>query len=509
MPLIRGHSYEYDLVVIGGGSGGLAASKEAAAHGKKVALLDFVAPTPQGTTWGLGGTCVNVGCIPKKLMHHASLIGQDIEDAQFFGWQTKDGQPLSSNMKHDWTTLVNYVQNNIKSSNFGYRNALRDNKVKYVNALGSLVDAHTIKLKHKNGKEETMTSNHFLIATGERPKYPEGVEGALENAITSDDIFSLPYNPGKTLVIGASYVALECAGFLKGIGNDVTVMVRSIVLRGFDRQCSELVRSYLEDVEKVRFIDTSVPKKIVRLDGVDQPKPGKLAVTYANVASGEEKTEEFNTVLFAIGRSPCTDQIGLEAAGVVKDKSGYIPVVNEQTNVPNIYAVGDILAGKPQLTPVAIEAGVLLARRLYQKGADVQCDYLNVPTTVFTPLEYGCCGYTEEAATAEFGEENIDVYHQFFAPTEWRLNYYDRPRKPLNVCYVKVIPKEERLLGFHYVGPNAGEVTQFVGIPLKLKATKADLDALIGIHPTNAELFTTLTVTKRSGKDPTQQGCCG
>lgn len=162
-------------------------------------------------------------------------------------------------------------------------------------------------------------------------------------------------------------------------------------------------------------------------------------MTYANVASGEEKTEEFNTVLFAIGRSPCTDQIGLEAAGVVKDKSGYIPVVNEQTNVPNIYAVGDILAGKPQLTPVAIEAGVLLARRLYQKGADVQCDYLNVPTTVFTPLEYGCCGYTEEAATAEFGEENIDVYHQFFAPTEWRLNYYDRPRKPLNVCYVKVI----------------------------------------------------------------------
>lgn len=156
------------------------------------------------------------------------------------------------------------------------------------------------------------------------------------------------------------------------------------------------------------------------------------------MSTKEEITEEFNTVLFAIGRAPCTDSIGLEKAGVKKDSGGYIPAVAEQTNVPNIYAVGDILAGRPQLTPVAIEAGHLLARRLYA-GATVECDYLNVATTVFTPLEYGCCGYTEEGATEAFGPEGIDVYHQFFAPTEWRLNYYDRPRKPLNVCYVKVI----------------------------------------------------------------------
>lgn len=164
-----------------------------------------------------------------------------------------------------------------------------------------------------------------------------------------------------------------------------------------------------------------------------------MAVTYANVGTGAETTEHFNTVLFAIGRAPCTEGIGLEAVGVAKDAAGYLPVVGEQTNVPNIFAVGDILQGRPQLTPVAIQAGVLLARRLYGRS-QVQCDYLNVPTTVFTPLEYGCCGYTEEAAAAALGgEENIEVYHQFFAPTEWRLNYYDRPRKPLNVCYVKVI----------------------------------------------------------------------
>ena len=161
-------------------------------------------------------------------------------------------------------------------------------------------------------------------------------------------------------------------------------------------------------------------------------------MTYVDVNTKEEKTEEFNTVLFAIGREPCTNQIGLDNAGVTRDAAGYIPVTNEQTNVPNIYAIGDILKGKPQLTPVAIEAGILLAQRLY-KGADVQCDYLNVPTTVFTPLEYGCCGYTEELAIQEFGSDGIEVYHQYFSPTEWRLNYYDRPRKPMNVCYVKVI----------------------------------------------------------------------
>lgn len=515
--LLKPVSYDYDLIVIGGGSGGLAASKEAASLGKKVALLDFVTPTPHGVTWGLGGTCVNVGCIPKKLMHHASLIGGEIEDSHFFGWVTKDGKPLKENLKHDWSTLVTYVQNNIKGSNFTYKGLLRSTGVNYINAYGRLVEKNKIKLTHKNGKEEFLTSRHFIVSTGERPKYPTEVEGAMEYAITSDDLFSLPYNPGKTLVIGASYVALECAGFLKGIGNDVTVMVRSIFLRGFDRQCSELVGKYMEDAEKVRFIRTSVPKKIERIEDGGRVRPDKLKVTWLNLETNQEASEIFDTVLFAVGRVPCTESIGLDEVGVKRDKNGYIPATaDEQTNVPNIYAIGDILAGKPQLTPVAIEAGVLLARRLYA-GANVLCDYINVPTTVFTPLEYGSCGYTEELALSEFGPDGIEVYHQYFSPTEWRLNYYDRPRTPLNSCYAKVIvtrsakgdPKEERLLGFHYVGPMAGEVIQFVGIPLKLKATKADLDALIGIHPTCAEIFTTLTVTKRSGKEPVQQGCCG
>lgn len=515
-PIVEDHDYDYDLIVIGGGSGGLAASKEAASHGKKVCMLDFVTPTPKGTTWGVGGTCVNVGCIPKKLMHHASLIGGEIEDAHFFGWKTKDGQPLKENLTHDWKTLVQYVQNNIKGSNFSYRALLTAQQVKYINAYGSFVDPHKVKIVHKNKKEEFITAKNFIVATGERPFYPEDCEGARQYSITSDDIFSLKYNPGKTLVIGASYVALECAGFLRGLGNDVSVMVRSIVLRGFDRQCSEHIRNYMENVEHVKFIDKCVMKMIEEIKPSENGEPPLLRATYRNLETNEETSEEFNTVLFAVGRKPCTDQIGLDAAGVKLDEKGYIPTVNEQTNVPHIYAIGDIVKGKPQLTPVAIEAGILLARRLYA-GQDTQCDYLNVPTTVFTPLEYGCCGYTEEEAIDKFGSEHIEVYHQYFTPTEWKLNYYDRPRKPMNVCYAKVIttrasdgdPSKEILLGFHYVGPNAGEVIQFTPFPLKMKATKADLDALIGIHPTTAEIFTMLPISKRSGKEATQQGCCG
>ncbi|XP_027193741.2 thioredoxin reductase 1, cytoplasmic-like [Dermatophagoides pteronyssinus] len=515
-PIDMKHDYDYDLIVIGGGSGGLAASKEAASLGKKVCMLDFVQPTPHGVTWGVGGTCVNVGCIPKKLMHHASLIGGEIEDAHYFGWQTKNGEPLKDNLKHDWSTLVNYVQNNIKGSNFSYRALLATQQVKYLNAYGTFVEPNKLRIVYKNKKEEFITSKNFIVATGERPVYPIDCKGALKYSITSDDLFSLKYPPGRTLVVGASYVALECAGFLRGLGYDVTVMVRSIVLRGFDRQCSEHVRNYMENYEHVKFIDHCVMKQIDELKPSENNEPPLLRATYRNLDTDEEMMDEFNTILFAIGRKPCTDKIGLDIVGVEMDTKGYIPNINEQTNVPHIYAIGDILQGRPQLTPVAIEAGILLARRLFT-DQQINCDYINVPTTVFTPLEYGCCGYTEEEAIEKFGLDNIEVYHQYFTPTEWKLNYYDRPRKPMNVCYAKVITtrsndgdsRKELLLGFHYVGPNAGEIIQFTPFPLKMKATKADLDSMIGIHPTCAEIFTMLPISKRSGKEATQQGCCG
>ncbi|XP_074863880.1 thioredoxin reductase 1, cytoplasmic [Carettochelys insculpta] len=488
-------SYDYDLIVIGGGSGGLAASKEAASYGKKVLVLDYVMPTPLGTKWGLGGTCVNVGCIPKKLMHQAALLGQALQDSRKFGWQFEE------KVKHSWGTMTEAVQNYIGSLNWGYRVSLREKKVTYENAYGEFVGLHTIKATNNKGKEKLYTAEKFLIATGERPRYL-GIPGDKEYCISSDDLFSLPYCPGKTLVVGASYVALECAGFLAGLGLDVTVMVRSILLRGFDQEMANKIGEHMEE-HGVKFIKQFVP---IKVEQIEKGTPGKLKVI-AQSTDGREMIEgEYNTVLLAVGRDACTRTIGLEKVGVkINERSGKIPVSDEeQTNVPYIYAIGDVLEGKLELTPVAIQAGKLLARRLYA-GAALKCDYVNVPTTVFTPLEYGACGFSEEAALEKFGEENIEVYHSYFWPLEWTV-----PSRDNNKCYAKIIcniQDNERVIGFHVLGPNAGEVTQGFSAAIKCGLTKEQLDNTIGIHPVCAEIFTTLSVTKRSGGNILQSGC--
>nr|XP_020660084.1 thioredoxin reductase 1, cytoplasmic [Pogona vitticeps] len=492
----EGSSYDYDFIVIGGGSGGLAASKEAAKLGKKVMVLDFVVPTPLGTRWGLGGTCVNVGCIPKKLMHQTALLGQAIKDAPRFGWQLDE-----TAIKHSWESMTEAVQNYIGSLNWGYRVSLRENGVTYENAYGEFVGPHRIKTRNNKGVEKFYTAERFLIATGERPRYL-GIPGDKEYCITSDDLFSLPYCPGKTLVVGASYVALECAGFLAGLGLDVTVMVRSILLRGFDQDMANKVGAHMEE-HGIKFIRKYVPSKI---EQVQEGTPGVLRVTAHSTENAGVFQEEYNTVLLAIGRDACTRTIGLEKVGVkLNEKTGKIPVNDvEQTNVPYIYAIGDVLEGKLELTPVAIQAGRLLARRLYG-GAKTKCDYVNVPTTVFTPLEYGACGYSEEKAIEIFGDRNIEVYHSYFWPLEWTV-----PSRDNNKCYAKIIcciPDKERVIGFHVLGPNAGEITQGFAAAIKCGITKELLDSTIGIHPVCAEIFTTLSVTKRSGGDILQSGC--
>ncbi|XP_035517853.1 thioredoxin reductase 3 isoform X1 [Morone saxatilis] len=509
-------AYDYDLIVIGGGSGGLACSKEAAMLGKKVMVLDYVVPTPKGTSWGLGGTCVNVGCIPKKLMHQTALLGTAMQDARKFGWEfeeTGEGsehRPRRSRrgdiapacrVKHNWETMKTAVNNYIGSLNWGYRVALRDKNVNYVNAYAEFIEPHKIKATNKRGKETLYTAATFILATGERPRYL-GIPGDKEYCITSDDLFSLSYCPGKTLVIGASYVALECGGFLAGLGLDVTVMVRSILLRGFDQDMANRAGEHMEE-HGVKFLRKYVPVKVEELEA---GTPGRLKVTAKSTESDEIIEGEYNTVLIAVGRDACTDKVGLDKAGVkVNPKNGKIPVNDEeQTNVPHIYAIGDILEGKWELTPVAIQAGKLLARRLYG-GSKLKCDYINVPTTVFTPLEYGACGLSEERATELYGQENIEVYHSLFWPLEFTV-----PGRDNNRCYSKIICNKldsDRVIGFHYLGPNAGEVTQGFGAAMKCGATKEQLDNTIGIHPTCAEIFTTLEVTKSSGGDIAQSGC--
>eukprot|EP00644_Phytophthora_capsici_P002057 jgi/Phyca11/556160/estExt2_Genewise1Plus.C_PHYCAscaffold_840066 len=491
-------NYDYDLVVIGGGSGGLACSKEAASFGQKVCVLDYVKPSPQGTSWGLGGTCVNVGCIPKKLMHQSSLIGEVIHhDGANFGWNLSSGDGNAPTF--NWKQLVSNVDGYIKSINFKYKVELRSKYVKYENFLGSFVNPHTLELWHPRKGTKQITTRDVVIAVGGRPKELTCPGG--EHAISSDDIFWMKKKePGKTLVVGASYVALECAGFLKGMGYDVKVMVRSILLRGFDQDMADKIGEYMEVQSGIEFIRKTVPQSITKLEN------GQLLVKWTS-EDGESCEEAFDTVLNATGRDPDVAKLNLDKAGVkLNEKSGRIWVKNEQTSTPNIYAIGDVIDA-PELTPVAIQAGRLLSRRLYNNST-VQMDYEKVCTAVFTPIEYGCCGMSEEDSKERFGEDNIEVYHTNFVPLEWSLS--TDTRTAAESCYLKVICDKTRdkfVVGFHYLGPNAGEVTQAMGLAMKLGFTYDQMVDTVGIHPTTAESFTTLEVTKSSGGATTGGGC--
>jgi thioredoxin/glutathione reductase (selenoprotein) len=495
-----GHSYDYDLLVIGGGSGGLAASKEASALGAKVAVLDYVKPSPAGSKWGLGGTCVNVGCIPKKLMHNAALLAESSKvDAPHYGigvtpeteeaWMGMSQDNVAKD--HSWDTLKNNVQNHIRGLNFKYRVDLREKEVTYLNQLGSFLDEHTLETVDKKGNKGTVTFSRCLIAVGGRPT-PVSCEGG-ELAISSDDVFAMDADPGKVLCVGASYISLECAGFLRGIGKDVTVAVRSILLRGFDRECADLIGTYMKK-EGINFREKVVPSKLEKTDD------GRIKCTFSDGTS-----DVYDTVLGAIGRSGDTGKLKLSNVGIaVNPKNDKISAKFEQTSTPNIYAIGDVMDGCPELTPVAIHAGKALSRRLFG-GSSAPMDYRNVCTTVFTPIEYSTVGYSEDDAFAEFGKENCVVYHKYFVPLEWSIS----PTRGHHQGFCKAIVDKftNKVLGLHYLGPNAGEVMQGFGTAMKLGCTFEDIVETVGIHPTTAEEITTLTITKDSGEDAAAGGC--
>jgi thioredoxin reductase (NADPH) len=480
------HEYDYDLVVIGGGSGGLAASKEAVRQGaKKVAILDFVKPSPFGTTWGLGGTCVNVGCIPKKLMHNAAIIKEAIQaDSAAFGMTSNIPVP------HSWEEMRQNVQNHIRGLNFKYRVTLRENEVTYLNKLGKIKSEHVIEVTDKKGVTSEITAARILIAVGGRPTALDCEGGEL--AVSSDDIFALEKSPGKTLCVGASYISLECAGFLAGLGYDTTVAVRSILLRGFDRECADKIGAYMED-HGVKFKREVVPKKLEKVDG------DRIKVTFS-----DDSEDIYDTVLVAIGRSADTGKLGLENVGIkTNPKNGKIPTKFEQTSCPNIYAIGDVMEGCPELTPVAIQAGVILAKRLFG-GSKEAMDYRNVCTTVFTPIEYGTVGYSEDEAYEVFGKSNVEVYHKSFIPLEWSIS-----ESRHHMAFTKVVVEKacDKVLGIHYLGPSAGEVLQGYGVAVKKGITFQELQDTVGIHPTSSEEIVTLSVTKSSGKDASAGGC--
>ncbi|MCQ2817602.1 MAG: FAD-dependent oxidoreductase [archaeon] len=481
--------YEYDFFVIGGGSGGLAAAKEAAKYGVKVGLADFVKPTPIGTKWGLGGTCVNVGCIPKIMMHYAANL---YSQKKFFPLV---GYPEELKEGHNWNTMVENVQNHIYSLNFGYKTELRSNKVTYHNKFATFKDEHTIELTDAKGNKTEVTADKILVAVGLRPNYPN-IPGAKECCITSDDLFSYSKPLGKVLVIGASYISLECASFLRELGYSVTVMVRSILLRGFDRDMAERLGNVLERKE-IKFYMKTIPLSFSKQEN------GEILVQYQNTETLNKGEEKFDTVLLAIGRTPCTNNINIENAKVNLAKSGKIIVdAKDQSNIPNIYAIGDCSEGRPELTPPAIYAGKVLARRLFN-NEDIIVDYENIPTTVFAAIEYSTCGLTEEEAKEKYGC-NIVVYHSEFTPVNWT---YDSCNE--DTCYIKVIVNKadnNKVIGIHILAPHAGEICQGFSVAMKCGLTKDKLDTCIGIHPTIAEEFTTLDAIK--GESTGKKGGC-
>ncbi|XP_065316171.1 thioredoxin reductase 1, cytoplasmic-like [Gordionus sp. m RMFG-2023] len=528
--------FDYDLIVLGGGSGGLASSKEAAKYGIKVAVFDYIVPTPLGTTWGLGGTCVNVGCIPKKLMHQTSLLKEEIvrssdamgysfpnfstnEDDQHCHHNNNDDHnipqlmdleessktlhsngELSSQMIHrltyanhdqniskiDWNKMVQAIQNYVQGLNFKYKSALRSSKVTYFNAYAKFVDDHTIEAKDKKGKITRLTSANFIIATGLRPSYLE-IPGAKEYCITSDDLFSLPYPPGKTLCVGASYISLECAGFLHGIGYPVTIMVRSILLRGFDRGMADVIGGHMER-EGINFIKQAIPTKIVKLK---EGNPGLYKVHYVK-DDGTEGYEMFNTILLAIGRIAKTQDLNLHSIGVkINPKTRKILTSSsDQSSVPHIYSIGDNTEGRPELTPVAVQAGILLAKRLFApSNFKTLCEYETVPTTVFTPIEYGACGLSQEEATEKFGLHDVEVYIKKFRPLEWDISKIEKNHIALyKIIAIKSL--QNKVVGFHFCGPDAGEVTQGFGVAIKTgKGTLADFKRIIEMNVPESQIY--------------------
>ncbi|EFP13311.1 CRE-TRXR-2 protein [Caenorhabditis remanei] len=483
----------YDLIVIGGGSGGLSCSKRAAELGAKVALIDAVEPTPNGYAWGIGGTCANVGCIPKKLMHQAALVGKELKQAEKYGWNGLD----QSKITHDWNSLSQVVNDRVKGNNWVYRVQLRDKGIKYYNAFAEFVEGGQILITTADKKktETLLTSPNILIATGLRPRYPD-IPGALLG-ITSDDLFTLKNVPGKTLVVGAGYVALECAGFLAGLNQDVEVLVRSRPLKEFDQDCVHFV------MEQLKSSGVKV-REAVEVEKVEES--GDKKKVYFTKNGG---VEEYDTVIWAAGRAPRMERMKLENIGVKRnEKSGKILADEfDKTSVHGIYAVGDIVEGRPELTPLAIQSGKLLADRLFSDSKQT-VRFHGIATTVFTPLELSTVGLTEEEAKKKYGEDGIEVFHSHYTPFE----YIVPQNKDGEFCYVKAIclrDETQKVVGLHFVGPNAAEVMQGYAVAFRVGISISDLQLTVAIHPCSSEEFVKLQVTKRSGKDPRVQGCCG
>lgn len=444
-------TYDHDLFVIGAGSGGVRAARMAAGLGQKVAIAE---------DRYFGGTCVNVGCVPKKLYVYASQFNESFAAAAGFGWQ-------SVKPSFDWSQLVANKDKEISRLQGVYDNLLQNSGVQVINGRATIVDAHTVEVGDKK-----YTAQRILVATGGWPFVPDVV--GKEHIVTSNEIFNLPQLPRSIVIVGGGYIAVEFAGILNGLGVEVNIFERGEkILRGFD----EDVRDFLIEEMRNKGIKFHFTTSV---DRIAQHSDGFTVITAAG------NTLETGLVMYATGRVPNSAGIGLAEVGVALDAVGAIMVnADYQTNVASIYALGDV-TNRVNLTPVATAEGMALVNKLYANKIRA-VDYENIPTAVFSQPNIGTVGLSEAAARAKYPDD-IDIYKSVFKPMKNTLSGSSEK----TMMKMIVVRSSDKVVGMHMVGQDAGEIIQGMAVAMRAGATKAIFDSTIGIHPTAAEEFVTM-----------------
>ena len=444
---------DVDLFVIGAGSGGVRAARIAAGYGASVMIAE---------EFRVGGTCVIRGCVPKKLLVYASRFADEFEDAAGYGWTVPEPS-------FDWATLIANKDREIARLEMAYTTNLERAKVKIVKSRAVIEDAHTVRLVDSG---TMVRAKHILIATGGAPSLGANIAG-LDHVISSNEAFHLEELPKRILIQGGGYIAVEFAGIFNGLGSEVTLVYRGEnILRGFDDDVREHLRAEMER-RGIRIITKQT------VDAVEKVDHGLC------VELSDHEAFVVDRVMFATGRKPNVHGLGLEKAGVALAKNGGI-AVNEysQTSVPNIYAVGDV-TNRINLTPVAIREGHAFADTVFG-GKPTRVDHADVPTAVFSEPEVGVIGLTEAEACAQLAK--VDIYKTSFRSMKMTL----AGRDTRSFLKLVVDGETDRVVGCHIVGPEAGEMIQLIGIAVKMKATKADFDATMAVHPTAAEELVTM-----------------
>jgi len=446
--------YDYDLFVIGAGSGGVRAARIASGHGAKVAIAE---------EYRYGGTCVIRGCVPKKILVYASRFRDDFEDSSGFGWS------FDGDARFDWPTLIANKDKEIDRLENIYKGILERNNVEAFSERAELVDAHTIRL---TGSGRTVTADKILVATGGSVNFGEDIPG-IEHVISSNEAFHLKEFPERVVINGGGYIAVEFAGIFAGLGAKTTIVYRrDKVLRGFD----EDMRDGLTQALLARGIEIVTDAVFTQIEKDADGLKGTLS---------NGRVLEADQIMFAIGRDPHTKGLGLEAAGVELGRKGEVKVSpDSQSSVANIYAVGDV-TDRVALTPVAIREGHAFADSVFGKSPRV-VDHSNIATAVFSTPEIGTVGLPEHEAREKYGA--VDIYKSQFRPMRGTIS--GSPERMIMKLIVN--PADQKIVGCHILGPDAGEIIQVVGITMQMGATKVDFDATMALHPSAAEELVTM-----------------